>query len=188
MFSLEHFQFETFQNFTFERKFCLYLENIFCDPRATRHLNLKRFSKFLGLVLKAVSELYLDLGISLKVFANLSFSALEKFLRLNRNEMSIEILIVYLVVVACHVLWIYIEYLNVYEWGWIIAIVSLTPCLQQQLNCSKCIKLVCSPKRKANGVFWNQCQILTITQLCVQEIRQLVNSSKGAISCINYLK
>ena len=46
----------------------------------------------------------LPLGISLKVFANLSFSALKKFLRLNRNEMSIKILIVYLVVVACHVL------------------------------------------------------------------------------------
>ena len=31
MFSQEHFQFDTFQNFTFERKFCLFLKNIFRD-------------------------------------------------------------------------------------------------------------------------------------------------------------
>ena len=52
-------------------------------------------------------------------------------------------------------------------------------CLQQKLNGSKCIELVCTLK-------WNlkikkKRQICILTQLCVQEIGQLVNSSKSSI-------
>ena len=55
IFCQERFQFDTFRNFTFERKFCLFLKNIFRDIFDS----LRRFSR-LGLVLKTVSELYLD--------------------------------------------------------------------------------------------------------------------------------
>ena len=52
-------------------------------------------------------------------------------------------------------------------------------CLQQKLNGSICIELVCTLK-------WNlkikkKRQICIPTQLCVQEIGQLVNSSKSSI-------
>ena len=49
-------------------------------------------------------------------------------------------------------------------------------CLQQKLNGSKCIELVCTLKWKLKT---NKRQICIMTQLCVQEIGQLVNSSKA---------
>ena len=73
MFSQEHFQFDTFQNFTFERKFCLFLKNIFRDIFDS----LRRFSKSWP----GIEGCFRALPwwrISLKVFANLSFSALKK--------------------------------------------------------------------------------------------------------------
>ena len=62
----DHLQLNTFQNFTLHRKFSLCLQNIyrdtFCDPLC--NTSLKPETLFLGLVLKVVSELYLDSGFS----------------------------------------------------------------------------------------------------------------------------
>ena len=64
----DHLQLNTFQNFTLHCKFSLCLQNIyrdifcdllfFCDPLC--NTSLKPETLFLGLVLKVVSELYLD--------------------------------------------------------------------------------------------------------------------------------
>ena len=57
----EHFQFDTFQNFTLECKFWLCL---FCDPLSNTSLKSETLFQILDLVLKVVSELHLDSGFS----------------------------------------------------------------------------------------------------------------------------